>query len=154
MPSLLPVISKAVPLIYENASTNEFHEFFTHFLETWSRESTTAVASYSFSVEISQILPFLGLCASRYIKIFLGIMTKRLMFSKSISHTAKFLIALRTLCEQTYPVIRANSKEINTLIEKAKEIAKENDSGDKKRIYDECDRIEDILRNSPELPEF
>ena len=118
MPSLMPLLSKCVPMTYENPSSDEFHEFFLHFLETWSRESITPVSSYSFSKTAIDLMEFIGLSISRYIKPILSIIMKRLAFNKSLAHTRRYAKVILEMSKQSFPVISTNIEEIRKIIGK------------------------------------
>jgi hypothetical protein len=74
---LLPVIVKATPLLYENASIPTFHTFFMNCLETWSRDGTDTPASFEDAKWFREMVQFLGMCAARYARPALAIVAKR-----------------------------------------------------------------------------
>ena len=147
MPDLVPVITKAVPFIYEDASSSEFHEFFMHYLETWGRDKTSEMAGYVFASQFGQIMPFLGMCAARYIRSSLSVIERRLKFLKSRNHIRQYLAAVQALCEQTWCVIGANETEVNAVVN----MALENGQGDE-LIQALADRIREILQKCPSQP--
>lgn len=150
LPALLPAIERSVSIVYdENPSSQTFHDFFMHYLETWSRESTTPVASFTFSKNFSRLMPFLGLTATRYIKPSLAVISKRLSLTKSKSHVMEFLKDILALSEQIWPVIKTCDNEIRSIIEMAKGIVE-----DDKDIKEICPKIEQILDDAPDTPHF
>ncbi|KAK8893612.1 hypothetical protein M9Y10_022037 [Tritrichomonas musculus] len=150
LPALLPVIERSVSIVYdENPSSKVFHDFFMHYLETWSRESTTAVASFTFSKNFSHLMPFLGLTASRYVKPTFAVISKRMSLTKSKSHVLEFLKDILALCEQIWPVVKTCDSEIKSIIEMSREIIK-----DDKDVNEICSKIEQILSDAPNTPQF
>ena len=147
IPALLPCIERSISLVYDDPSSPDFHEFFMHYLETWSRESTTAVASFSFSKNFNKLMPFLGLSASRYLRPAISVISKRISITNSKSHAVEFVRAIRSLCEQVWPVVRVHEEEIRKIIAKAKDIGNEDNI-----IKDEGEKIEKILQESPQPP--
>ena len=147
MPDLVPVITKAVPLIYDDASSNEFHEFFMHYLETWGRDKTSEMAGYVFASQFGQMMPFLGMCAARYIRPSLAVIEKRMRFMKSRNHIRQYLAGVRALCEQTWPVIGANASDVEKIVK----MAQENGEGDEV-IKALEDAITEILGKCPSQP--
>lgn len=150
LPALLPAIERSISIVFEeNLSSQAFHDFFMHYLETWSRESTTAVASFTFSKNFSHLMPFLGLTASRYVKPSFAVISKRLSLTKSKSHILEFLKDILSLCEQIWPVVKSCDTEIRSIIEIARSIIQ-----DDKDINELCEKIEKILADAPDTPHF
>jgi hypothetical protein len=141
---LLPVITKAAPLIYPDASCQEFHDFFMHYLETWSRDATTLAASFVFAKEFAQMMPFLGMCAARYIRPTLAVVARRLEHCKSRAHLVQNVAAILAMCRQAWPVIAPNAREIRAIIDKARANGEGNDDVEK-----ECSDLADVLQRAP-----
>lgn len=148
MPALLPAIERSIEFIFESPSSNDFHQFFLHYLETWSREATTPVASFSFSKNFSKILKFVGLATSRYLKPAFAIIQRRLFMTKSKSHTIELARDVLAICQQTWPVVKSFESDLSFL-ERAKEIC--NDDND---LIEIIQSIDEILAEAPKQPSF
>jgi hypothetical protein len=141
---LLPVITKAAPLIYSGPSCQEFHDFFMHYLETWSRDATTAVASFVFAKEFAQMTPFLGMCAARYIRPTLAVVARRLEHCKSRAHIVQNVASVLAMCRQAWPVVGPHAQEIRAIVDKAKENGEGNETVEK-----ECSGLVEVLQRAP-----
>lgn len=115
LPDLVRVITKAVPLIYEDASGDEFNQFFTHYLESWGRDKTSDMAAFVFATEFNRLMPFIGICAARYLCTSLAIIEKRIKFLTSRNHIRQFIAALESLCSQTWPVVTSNAADVERI---------------------------------------
>jgi hypothetical protein len=146
---VLPVIAKATPILYENASLPAFHSFFMNYLETWNREATSTPASFEYAKWSGEIIPFMGMCAARYVRPIVSIVTKRLQYCKSKMHILQYLSAIEALARAAWPVIAANGREINAILAKAKENGAEFDG-----VEERCRGIRELLAQSSRPPVF
>ncbi|OHT05231.1 hypothetical protein TRFO_27100 [Tritrichomonas foetus] len=145
IPSLMPALEKSIEYVYDNPSSQIFHDFFMHYLETWSREATTVAASFSYARNFIKIAPFLGMSASRYVRPILAVIAKRLSLTQSKTHALAFLRVVTALSEQIWPVIKTHEDDIKKIIENARLINTDNND-----IDQEIQKLEEILKNSPE----
>lgn len=154
MPSLMPLVAHCAPLIFGDASGADFHAFFLHFLETWSRESTTAAASYAIAQAAVPLLRFAGLCTARYIGAITAIARRRLALSSSISHARRFAEVALCVCREAYPVIAARAEEVRAVAEQCRRVAAESGSSrSEAALLDaDCSEIERILADAPLPP--
>jgi hypothetical protein len=146
---VLPVVAKATPILYDNASIPEFHTFFMNYLETWNRDATDATASFEYAKWFREMTPFLGMCAARYIRPTIAIVTKRLQYCNSRAHILQYLATIDALCHAAWPVIGANSPEVGAILKKARENGAEFPA-----VNEQCRGVEELLAGAPRPPVF
>lgn len=149
MPALLPILPLVVQYIFESPSSQEFHEFFMHYLETWQRDATDGTACYAFVSTFVELMPYLGLCAARYLRPAVAIINKRIRNTKSRAHILQNIAAINALCTQAWIVASTHSTEILSIVEYALENGQGNEL-----IENQCESIKKILANPSEQPHF
>jgi hypothetical protein len=95
------------------------------------------------------MMPFLGMCAARYVRASLAIVTKRMQYCESKMHILQYLAAVAALCETIWPVMAANAGEIEKIVAKARGNGAQFDEVERK-----CRAVEETIARSPPLLVF
>jgi len=147
VPSLMPCITERIEIIYKNPSDSTFHDMVSHLMETWTRDSTSAAASFVISTEFQKIIRYMGLSSSRYIELIIDIVYSRAKNTKSRNHLLQFTFCISELVKQSWPVIRSVKAKIEQFIEKTLETVENHES-----INLECIEIRKLIDCSPVPP--
>jgi hypothetical protein len=146
---VVPVITRASPLIFAHGAVTEFHVLFANCLETWNREATDAATSFEWAKWFGEMISFLGMCAGRYMRAGLSIIDKRLRSCKQRLHILQYVGAVEAMCEAALPVIRANAAEILGILQKARA-----NGAEFVDVAKPCGRVEGWLNRALKPPVF
>ena len=147
LPSVIPAVAEKIEIVFKNTSEKCFNDFMLHFLETWSREATTAETSYVFGQYYRKILQHMGMTSARYMEPSLKVIGKRIQQSKSKAHIKQYMSCIRVLVEQCRPVIASVKDEVMELVKTSLE-----NTENAETVKEETQKIEELLATAQPEP--
>ena len=147
MASCLPAATEKLDIIFKNTCDQTFNDFVLHYLETWQREATTAPTAYVFAQHYQKIMKHAGMGAARFIEPSFEVIKRRLKNISSKQHIKHYILCIRIICEQCWPVISSVKEQVEEIVNLALEQSQSADI-----VKEQTDAITKLLENIPEEP--